>query len=121
MTLKEFGILILSIIAVLLFALNYPIAEYLAPWDVSPDVNLGVRFNIYALVIASCFILTSVKHTKWSKLILSIGIGLCIGDVSDRYIFDITKFQWNDIVVLVSSIFFSFKKHIYASKTSTNS
>lgn len=120
MTLKEFIITVLSLITVLLFGLNYPIAEFLAPWDIDPDKNLSIRFNIYAMVMVFCFILTMAKLSPWCKFILSIGIGICVSDVLDRFVFDVTIFQWNDIVMLVLTILLSYKKHIYASKNSAN-
>lgn len=103
----------LSILSVVLFILNYPIAEYLAPWDINPDNNLAVRFNIYAIIMLICSILTIMEHNKWSRFFVSILIGLCIGDVLDRFFFDCTVFMWNDIIMIIITILTSFYKHVY--------
>lgn len=114
MTLKEFGITILSLIAVLLFCFNYPISEYLSPQDVDWDKNIYTRFDIYALIMMMYCGLSQVNHNKYSKFILSIGLGFCIGDVIDRFGFHHADFHWTDILGMFLGLYVSYKKEIHA-------
>lgn len=114
MTLKEFLITILSLTTVLLFSLNYPIAEYLSPQSLDWDKNIYTRFDIYALIMALYCCLTQVKHNKYSKFILSIGLGFCIGDVLDRFVFHCVDFHIMDILGILLGLYVSYKKEIHA-------
>lgn len=114
MTYKEFLITILSLMTVLLFCLNYPIAEYLSPQDINWDKNVYTRFDIYALIMMLYCVLSHVKHNEYSKFILFIGLGFCIGDVVDRFIFRNADFHISDILGMLLSLYISYKKEIHA-------
>lgn len=107
---------ILTPLVVLLFLLNYPIAEWLAPWNKDPDQNLSIRFNEYALIICGVFLISQNKQTRFSTAVLQIGVGLCLGDVLDRFIFDVTNFQWNDVLTIIISVSTSYYKNYYVRK-----
>jgi len=98
---------ILSILAVSLFALNYPIADYILPYSVDYDGCTAVRFNIYALSILCFAICSKLSHTTFSKTILTIGIGFCASDCIDRFIFNETHFKKlaDTIMILTTTIF----------------
>lgn len=98
---------------VLAFIFNYLIAEALYPWDENPDSNLAARFNIYALILLAGFSINLMDHTRFSKFVISIGIGLCISDVLDRFVFDNTSFQWNDITMIILTLITSYYKYYY--------
>ena len=84
---------ILSVLAVLLFALNYPIAEFLHPQNIDWDANNFCRYNIYAVLIALFAYISSLEYTKFSKMVLTIGLGFCLSDVVDRLLFNETNFK----------------------------
>lgn len=111
--------LILSILILCLFALSYPVCALIYP-EAFPD-NSGfnqeainaftdLRYSGYALLCAfSCLsTLLYFKHSKedkpYSIMVLECTMILCVGDIIDRYLFNITKFETNDIVVIAVSL-----------------
>lgn len=112
----------MSIIVVLLFSFNYLLAEYFYPWSLTDgtlcDANLAFRFNCYSVIALLCFGLTFLDKNKLTNFILSIGFGLVLSDFLDRFLFDVTSFQLNDIVMIIVTILTSYYKY-YVRKGST--
>lgn len=92
---------ILSIILVLLFVGNSHICDIL-----TSDINSWwkLRTGLYSIIIGLAFYISTMKHTIFSKVVISIGIGLTSSDIIDRVFFDINYFTWSDIIMIVISI-----------------
>lgn len=107
---------ILALVAVLLFCFNYLLAEYFHPWSLTDgslcDANLAFRFNCYSVIITICFMLTRMKTNHYTWFILDIGVGIVLSDVLDRFVFDVTKFQFNDITMILLTIATSYYKFL---------
>ncbi|WP_298838835.1 hypothetical protein [uncultured Clostridium sp.] len=104
---------ILSVFSVLLFALNYNIANYILPYSINYDGCTAIRYNIYALVIALFSICSLLEQTKFSKMILTIGIGFCVSDVIDRFIFNETDFKLiGDSIMILATIITALYKYV---------
>lgn len=103
---------ILSVIAVLIFALNYQIAEFIHPESIDWDANNFCRYDIYAIVIALFAIINTFEFTKFSKMILTIGVGFCISDVMDRLLFKETNFKLiGDTIMILSTTIIAIWKY----------
>jgi len=72
-----------------------------------------LKLNIYALIIALCFILARINTRGWLRFILSLGVGFCVSNIIDRVFFDISSYTLSDILMVVVTIissFFNWKK-----------
>ncbi len=114
---KNIYINTLSLIVVLLFPFNYLICDLIYDWNEHWDKNLSLRFNIYSIMFLILFILAKNDKTNFSNFILSIGIGFSLSDVVDRCFFDKTVFDWKDILMIVLTLFFSYKNYDRTSRS----
>jgi hypothetical protein len=110
---------ILSCLALLLFLANYPLAEYLYPQNIQYDSNISFRFNEYAIIIMFTLLAAKNTQSRFSGFMLSMLIGLSVSDVVDRLWFNITDFRWNDLLMILATIYFSYKDN-YVRNRSTN-
>lgn len=92
---------ILSFLAVSLFALNYPIADYILPYSVDYDGCTAVRLNIYALSILCYAICSKLIQTKFSKMMLTMGIGFSMSDCIDRFYYKDANFHLGADITMV--------------------
>lgn len=98
---------------VLVFALNYPIAEFLHPQSIDWDANNFCRYNIYAVVIALFAYISSLEYTKFSNMVLTIGIAFCLSDVIDRIIFNEPLFKLiSDTIMILSTTIIAIYKYV---------
>ena len=76
------------------------------------------RMFLYTLLISLCFAI-GYKLTKgFAKSMFLIGIVFCIGDVADRYYFDINTFHFNDLLLYLFAIYY-LSKPLYAVNNNT--
>lgn len=95
----------LAIVAVLLFCFNYQICCIVHPFNI--DAWWSLKQNIYNSIIAICFYLAGMKATGFNKLILEIGIGFCVSNCIDRLLFNVTTFEFADIVMISATLIIS--------------
>lgn len=104
---------ILSVIAVLIFALNYQIAEFIHPESIDWDANNFCRYNLYAVIIALFAYISTLEITKFSTMVLTIGIGFCLSDVLDRMLFNETHFKLiGDTIMILSTTIIAVYKYV---------
>jgi len=107
----------LASIAVLLFAFGYWICDFVYPdnllawWD--------LRIFIYSIIFGIVFWIGYRLTDEIIKDIFLIGLVFVGGDVIDRYIFNINKFNANDLLLYLFAITYLIYKP-YARKTKTN-
>jgi len=105
---------ILSFLAVALFALNYPIADHILSYSVDHDGCTAIRFSIYALSILSYAICSKLEQTKFSKMMLTIGIGFSVSDCVDRFYYKDANFHLvADITMVVITGLFAVLEYYF--------
>ena len=67
---------------------------------------------------ALCFTIGYVFAIDKIKPIFLIGMVFCAGDIVDRYIFSINEFQYNDLLLYIFAIYYTYIS--YARKTKTS-
>ena len=97
------------ILACILFFSNYQICDYFYYNEEVKDISKwwGLKSNIYAVIMLLIFY-GSIRHTKgYTRLILSIGLGLCFSNVIDKIFFNVLEFRYNDIIMIVLTVGYS--------------
>ena len=82
---------------VFFFVGNYNICNYFYPLNTEEHINMWwvMKMDIYALIVALCFILASLDRTTNIKIrlleqfITSVGIGLAVSNVIDRHLHNV--------------------------------
>lgn len=97
--------IILNIIAILLFVLNYQICEFFYPEDIKQWWALKV--NLYAVIIALVFYSASINTKGWVKFVLYIGVGFSISSVIDKVFLDVRVFTSMDLLMIVITFIFA--------------
>ncbi len=93
----------IAIAAVLLFCTGFWICELVYPNDLVAWTHL--RMNLYSVLIFLAFVSCRMgTNTKLVNTIFDVGIGVSVSDIIDRVYFDVTKFQWSDLVMLSITI-----------------
>jgi len=101
----------LAIMAVVLFVGNYQICELFYENDLVKW--WGLKQNIYNVIIAISFYLSTVKHDekdRWYNFIINVGVGLCISNCIDRIFFDINYFTYADVLMIIITLATSYYK-----------
>jgi len=101
---------------VFFFVGNYHICNYYYPLNTEEHIKLWwvLKMDIYALIVALCFILASLEKTTnkrinlIEKFITSLGIGLAISNVIDRHFKGIESYVVTDIMIVSCIILVSF-------------
>jgi len=101
---------------VFFFVCNYHICNYYYPLNKEEHVRLWwvLKMDIYALIVALCFILASLERTTnirinlIEKFITSLGIGLAISNVIDRHFKGTESYVQTDIMIVLSVVLVSF-------------
>ena len=101
---------------VFFFVGNYHICNYYYPLNTEEHIKLWwvLKMDIYALIVALCFILASLEKTTNTrinlieKFITSLGIGLAISNVIDRHFKGIESYVVTDIMIVSCIILVSF-------------
>jgi hypothetical protein len=75
-----------------------------------------LRLAIYSLIFSLCFFVAYKLTTGFTKAIFLTGIIFCLGDIADRYLFNINEFHFNDLMLYLFAIFYLTKTH-YAGQT----
>ena len=113
---------------VFFFVGNYHICNYYYPLNTEEHVKLWwvLKMDIYALIVALCFILASLEKTTNKKInliekfITSLGIGLAISNVIDRHFKGIESYVITDLMIVSCIIlvsFYDFKRLSKQAKT----
>jgi len=113
---------------VFFFVGNYHICNYYYPLNTEEHIKLWwvLKMDIYALIIALCFILasldrtTNIKINLIEKFITSLGIGLAISNVVDRHFKGIESYVTTDLMIVTCIIlvsFYDFKRLSKKAKT----
>ena len=69
----------------------------------------------YALCFTSCYLFASEKI----KPIFLIGMVFCGGDIVDRYVFSINSFQYNDLLLYIFAIYYTYISYARQTKANT--
>ena len=101
---------------VFFFVANYHICNYFYPIidEESTELWWILKMDIYALIVALCFILASLKKTTnkrinlIEKFITSLGVGLAISNVIDRHFKGIESYVQTDIMMVICVVLVSF-------------
>lgn len=120
--------LALNITAVLLYLSSFWICTLAYPEAFFGDKEASIKFtdlrySIYSVILTLCLISSNMapekRHGIWYlkalKFVSICGIGFCVGDIVDRFLFDITKFQPNDAFVICITFGIAYYK-IYVRK-----
>lgn len=95
-----------AILCILLFPFGYWICLWAYPNDVVQFFDL--RYNLYAGLIFLAFTTLYLWITDIrARVIFNIGIGLSVSDIADRLLFDCTKWQSDDWVMIGLTILYS--------------
>lgn len=94
--------IILNIVAILLFSLNYQICEFFYPEDISKWWAL--KMNMYAVIIALVFTAQSLDSKGWLRFVLYIGVGFAISSVIDKLFLDVRVFTVGDLLMIVVTV-----------------
>lgn len=97
--------IIINIIAIILFVMNYQICELFYSDDIKAWWSLKV--NLYAVIIALVFISHSLETKGWLKFVLYVGVGFTISNVIDKVFFDIRVFTSMDLVMIITTFIFA--------------
>lgn len=77
-----------------------------------------MRLAIYSAIFAICFFV-GWKLTKGvTKAIFLVGIVFCLGDIVDRYFFGVETFEFNDLLLYIFALYYTYSA--YARETKTN-
>lgn len=113
--------LILTIFSVILFCSSFLICKSIYPLAFEDNEQAikftDLRYALYAIFGIMCYIIAELKYDKYPKItkfVLDIGIGFCVSDIIDRFIFNIYTFQKEDIIMIFITIsiatYYYFKK-----------
>ena len=96
----------LYIIAILLFVTDYQICDFFYYSEEIKDIKKwwGLRSNIYAVIIMLVFYASLIGTKGALRLILSIGVGLCISNVIDKVYFNVLDFTYTDVIMITLTI-----------------
>ena len=111
------------ILAILMFCFNYNICNYFYYNDEIKDISKwwDLKSNMYAIIMTLVFyaiimmliFYASLLNTKGIlKVILNIGLGLCLSNVIDKLFFNVINFQFNDVLMIIITICFSFYNYL---------
>lgn len=78
-----------------------------------------LRMFFYTLIISLCFYIGYKLTSGFAKSVFFVGVVFCIGDVADRYYFNINTFHVNDFLLYLFAIYY-LTKPLYAGKTETD-
>jgi len=106
----------LAFIAVFLFCAGYLICEVVFPNNLAAWWDL--RMLIYTIIISLCFRIGYLITRGFTQAVFLVGLVFCGGDILDRYIFDINRFDWNDILLFLFALIYL--PRAYARETKTN-
>ena len=99
----------IALIAVILFCSGYWICDLFFEngtvqwWD--------LRFAIFTVIFALCFYIGWALSHGFTKAVFLVGMVFCAGDIMDRYIFDIQKFNINDLLLYFFAIYYLIKTY----------
>mgnify|MGYP000754832601 CR=1 FL=1 len=97
---------IVYILAILLFVSSYSICDFFYYNDEIKDVQKwwGLKSNIYAVIMMLVFYGSLLKNNKFTRLIINIGLGLCVSNVIDKVFFNVLEFTYNDIIMIIVTV-----------------
>ena len=106
----------LIIIIILFFLSNYHICNYFYPIidDDCTELWWMMKIDIYAIIIALCFYLASLKQTDDKRLrliekfITNVGIGLATSNAIDRHLYGTSTYTKADLVMVTVVILVSY-------------
>lgn len=105
--------LILCISALLLYVGNYWICEWVYPDNLQAWWEL--RGVLYAAIFLLGLVAANLNTTGATRFIMNIAIGLVGADLIDRLFFDVTTYQWKDLLTLILTLSTSFYAWRYKS------
>ena len=108
--------IILLVIAISLFVLNYDICDYFYYNEEVKDLNKwwGLKSNIYALILALVFQSYSIDSKGLLRFFLQIGTGFTLSNLVDKVYFNVVEFQANDVIMIIMVFIFSFIDYYFS-------
>ena len=102
------------ILAILMFCFNYNICNYFYYNDEIKDISKwwDLKSNMYAIIMTLVFYASLINTKGILKVILNIGLGLCLSNVIDKLFFNVINFQFNDVLMIIITICFSFYNYL---------
>ena len=118
---KEYRRVFYSTLSILFFLGNYHLCQYFYPLDDDESIRLWwlLKVDIYALVIALCFLSISVKGATDERIkkieifMYSFGVGLAVSNFIDRRLLGDIYFSWDSyyaVVVIAIVSYFNVKR-----------
>jgi hypothetical protein len=93
---------VLAFLILILFLGNYYICDYFYSDNIRKWWEL--KTNIYAIIIALAFILSSINARGICRFFLNLGVGFAISNVIDRLYFDVRTTTKEDIIMVILTI-----------------
>ena len=92
-----------------MFCFNYNICNYFYYNDEIKDISKwwDLKSNMYAIIMTLVFYASLINTKGILKVILNIGLGLCLSNVIDKLFFNVVSFQFNDVLMIMITICFS--------------
>ena len=89
-----------------LYLTNYHICTLVYPDDLTAWFKL--RAILYTATFALLFAAGNIGATGKLRFILNIAFSVVVSDLIDRIFFDITTYQWKDLLTLILTLSTSF-------------
>lgn len=87
-----------AIVSIVLYFLSYQICEYFYATNI--ELWWDLRMKLYAVQFFILFAVLSKTTSGITRLMINFGLGISANDLIDRVFFDVTFFQWNDLLML---------------------
>lgn len=107
----------IAVLAVFLFCTSYWICNLAFPDDLNAwwDLRMTLTTANYFL----CF-LAAYKATEGViRAVFLSGLVFCVGDIIDRYCFSINEFQYNDWLLYIFAIYYTYISYARQTKANT--
>ena len=93
---------VLLILAFAMYLLNYHICYLAYPDDIISWYKL--RGILYTSTFATLFAALNIGATGFQRFFLNIAFSIVVPDLIDRVFFDITTYQWKDLLTLTLTL-----------------
>lgn len=97
---------VLFIAAIVLYLANFYICNFFAGENI--DDWYKCRGILYTATFALLFAAGNIGATGKLRFILNIAFSIVVSDLIDRIFFDITTYQWKDLLTLILTLSTSF-------------
>ena len=106
--------IIIYVLALLLFVLNYQICDYFYYNDEIKDIKKwwGLKSNIYALICGLVLYGSLIGSKGLIRFVLAVFTGFCMSNIIDKIYFNVINFTYNDIIMIILTICFAYLDYL---------